>query len=199
MDGLEKILDKIIADAKQKDQEIIMQAEREAEEIRKNAELDAGAYREKRMEYARAEAQKAHDRAVSGAKMEAKKRLLAAKQELLDECFRRAREAVLAMPSGTYEDLLIEQILSAAEDGTEQLILSGRDKERLSLLRFLARVNARLADSGEKAAITISEDTVDAAAGFLLKKGDVVINCTLDALLAAKREELEVELAVILF
>lgn len=199
MAGLDKMKEKIRTDALRRADEIIAAAEQEADEIRKNAEKEAQGFREKSEESGKIEAQKAYERTVSAAKMEAKKRLLAAKQEIMDDCFRRAREAVLAMPTSAYEDFLIEQIVSAAEDGTEQLILSNRDKEKLSLLRFVARVNSRMADSGEKAGIVLSEETVDASAGFLLKKGDVVINCTLDALLASKREEIEVELAAILF
>ena len=199
MAGLDRMKEKIKSDALSRADEIISAAEKEADEIRRNAEKEAQAFHEKCMESGKAEAKRAHERTVSAAKMEAKKRLLAAKQEIVDEFFRRAREEILAMPTGSYEDFLIDQIVSAAGDGTEQLILSYRDREKLSLLRFVARVNTRLTEAGEKGALVLSEETVDAPAGFLLKKGDVVTNCTLDALLASKKEELEVELAAILF
>lgn len=199
MSGLDKIKEKIMADARAKADEIIAGAEREAVALLGSAEAEGGEYRQKRLIYAEAEAKKAYERELSAAKMEAKKRLLAAKQEIVNQCFELARERILSMPLSSYEDFLIEQIVSAAEDGTEQLILSAQDSERISLLRFLSQVNSRLADAGEKAAITISEETVDAPAGFLLRRGEVVINCTLDAMLADKREELEVELAAILF
>lgn len=199
MAGLEKIEAKIIADAQNKANELIKKAEDEAREIIDAANREAESERAKSMTQASADSQRAYERAVSAAKMEAKKSLLLQKQKIMDECFKSAREKILSMPLSDYEELLIEWIIVAADTGAEKLILSHNDAERISLLRFIARINAKLAAQGGKPGITLSEETTDAPAGFLLKRGDIVINCTLDAMLKAERERLETELASVLF
>ncbi len=199
MTGLEKIEAKIISDAKNKANEIIKKAQDEASKITDDATREAEAYRTENMAKASAEGKRASERAVSAAKMEAKKLLLSTKQNIMDECFLKARQKILSMPLADYEELLIEWIITAADTGAEQLVLSHNDAQRISLLRFIARINAKLAAQGGKPGITLSEETIDAKAGFLLKRDDIVINCTLDAMLNSEREKLEAELAAVLF
>ena len=199
MTGLEKIEAKIISDAKNKANEIIKNARDEAGKITDDATREAEAYRTESMAKASAEGKRASERAVSAAKLEAKKLLLSAKQNIMDECFSKARQKILSMPLADYEELLIEWIITAADTGAEKLVLSHNDAQRISLLRFIARINAKLAAQGGKPGITLSEETINAEAGFLLKRDDIVINCTLDAMLNSEREKLESELAAVLF
>ncbi len=200
MAGLDSIKQKILDDAQTRADAIIAEAEAEADAIVQKAMEEAGKNREKRLAYAQTEAVKARERVIGSAKMEAKKILLAEKQKLMDQCFEKAKQEIINMPLSDYEELMVELIVASSEEGDEEIIFNTRDSGRISLLRFLVRVNSKLKADGVKAPrMLISEDNINASGGFLLKKGDIVVNNTIEALLAAKREQLEVELAAILF
>lgn len=200
MAGVKSITDRILSDAKAKCEDIYSQAEREADGIRAAAASDAFAARERRLARAREDAARARERRIMAAHMEEKKVLLAAKQALLGEAFAGAREHILALPVSEYEEFLVGLIVTYSEDGAEEVLLSAKDKARLDGKRFINRANEKLKRDGlAKPALQLAEEDLEADAGFVLRRGDVEINCTLDALLAQKREGLEQELSVILF
>jgi len=88
--SLEKIVEKIIADARSEGEKIILESRRTAEEIkaaaRKEAEEKAAARRSEVERDARLQA----SRIVSQARLEKKLRLLTQKRELLDEVLTKA-------------------------------------------------------------------------------------------------------------
>lgn len=199
MSGLNKILEQIISDSLEKAEAVIREAEQEAQRIAERAAEEAASAAAQRQGEAEKEAKRARERVIGNAKMEAGKALLRVRQEMLTQCFQKVYDTVYSMPLSDYEELLTELIAGAA-DGGEAIVLSQRDQERISLLRFLVAVNSRLKREGLDApGLTMSEDVMEEDCGFLLKKGEVTTNCSLSALLAAKRESLEISLSKILF
>ena len=91
MNGIEKITEKIIADAKLEVEEVLAAARKEAEVVSDNF-----AQREEKERTALLEAAKRHSaeresRMVSVAELEGRKRLLSLKQEMIDQAFAAAR------------------------------------------------------------------------------------------------------------
>lgn len=200
MSGLDSIIKKITDEAEAKADEIMCNAETEAEKISSEAAAEIDEYNKKRYAYAEAEAAKARERVISGCMLECKKQILTAKQQIIDDAMEKAKEAILNMPAAEYEEFLATQIVSAADSGNEAIVLTNRDHDRISLLRFLVTVNTKLKQDGIKdAKLTISSEILEAESGFLLKKGDIVIDNSLDKLLKSKRDELEIELSSLLF
>ena len=200
MSGLESITNKIILDAKVRADEIIATAEHEADEIKLKATTEAENAKNTAIKNAEAEGKKAHDRAISAAVMQAKKIKLAAKQRMIDECFTAAHEQILKMNPSEYEELLVELLVSSSATGDEEVIFSEADSDRIDAKRVINRANSKLKiDGAAKPDLKLSAERVAADGGFLLKKGDVIVNNTVKALIASKRETLEIELAAILF
>ena len=97
-----------------------------------------------------------------------------------------------------YEELLCDLIARVA-DGGEEILLCQRDRDRISLLRFLVMVNNKLKLEGlDTPGLLMSDEVLEADGGFVLKKGDITVNCSLKMLLSEKREVLEGSLAAIL-
>ena len=64
---------------------------------------------------------------------------------------------------------------------------------------FILEINEALKKSGKNGIIRLSHDNFVSGTGFILKKDGVEINCTFEAIVNSKRQELEGEVAKILF
>jgi vacuolar-type H+-ATPase subunit H len=127
--SLEKIVEKIIADARSEGEKIILESRRRAEEIkeaaRKEAEDKAAA---RRVEVER-EARLQAGRIVSQARLEKKLRLLTQKRELLDEVLTRA------LASDSFRRLELKR---------QVVVKDGVREEVLDRGKFLAELRTRL-------------------------------------------------------
>ena len=112
-------------------------------------------------------------------------------QKILDGFFATALEYIINLPQHEYEEFLADIVVSYADSGTEEMVLNLRDKNRLSLIRFIVLVNNRMKNKGRSIPlIKFSSEITDAAGGFLLKNGTKTVDCTLETLLAEKKTSL---------
>ncbi|TYP58778.1 V-type ATP synthase subunit E [Thermosediminibacter litoriperuensis] len=198
MQGIAKIKEKILEEAAEEKNRIIENAKKEAAEIlekarKKAAELEANAG-----ERARKAAGEEKRKILSMAELEERKRYLEAKQALIDEAFAGAENKLFNLDAERYRDLAYHMILAAAVDGNEEIIVSEADKGKITP-ELLVRVNEALKMQGKAGNIRFSGEKRPIKSGFILKSATVEINCTFDYLLKAQREELETEVARILF
>jgi len=63
--------------------------------------------------------------------MEAKKLMLAAKQECLDAAFEQAKKKLLALPDDKYAELLAKMAVKASATGKEEVLLNAKDRKRV--------------------------------------------------------------------
>jgi len=87
--SLEKIVEKIIADARAEGEKIMLESRRKAEEIREAARKEAEEKAAARLNEADREARLQASRIVTQARLEKKLRVLAQRRELLDEVLTR--------------------------------------------------------------------------------------------------------------
>lgn len=195
MDGIDKITSRISADAQQEIAEIDAKAAAEAAEIaeqyRQRAQKESEDIRTK----GRAAAKEREERLASVAQLEARKLTLAAKQELLEETFRKALEALLALPEGEYVELLAKLIAEGSQSGQEQVIFSQKDRPRFGKAA-VTRANELL---GGKGRLTLSVETRPIGGGFILSDGEVEVNGTFDTLVRLQRRDLDAAVAKVLF
>ena len=130
--------------------------------------------------------------------MEAKKLLLQTKQELLSAAFDSALEKIKNMDNTQFERLMTKLMINLVETGDEAVIISEADKKRLSP-EFLYYVNRTIAKEQVPCNVTMSDEVRDIPSGFILKRGDVEINATFEALLRQKKDALSAEVVKILF
>lgn len=191
--GIEEITSRIVSDAETEAKSIGDEAKEKSgavlAEARARADKMTGDAR------ARGEEDKAKmlSRRQSVAEIDGRKLILDAKQKLIAECFNRTADRITSMDSEKYVDFLFRTVKSTGETEGE-LILNRRD--RASVGEALVK---KIAEGIPGSKITLSEEERDIKGGFLLKKGSVYVNGTVEALIDEAKEKLTGEVAVRLF
>lgn len=229
MNGIEKITARIETDAKAEIDQILREGEEKAASIRARYRAQAEQEAKSAGQAGKDAARRQLERLEGAAHMDAKKRLLAAKQACLDEAFARVHKKLLALPDEEYVDLLAHMAVKAARTGREEILLSAKDRDRVGA-QVAAKANVLLAEaaapqsagrvarSGGKAGailskvvtgasaliqgtamLTLSQETRDMTGGLTLRDGNVEVNCAFETQLRVLREEMAAEVAGILF
>ena len=183
MNGIEKITQRITADAQAEIDRVLGAAREEAARItaRMTAEADAvAAELAAKNEKSAAEHE---ERLVSAAQMEARKVQLAAKQEMLEKAYELALEKLCAMPAEQYTAVLADLMVKASSTGTESVIFSAEDREKVGK----AAVEKANAVSGKQ--MVLSDETQPIKGGFILKDQNVEVNCTFETLVRLQKAE----------
>ena len=132
------------------------------------------------------------------AEMEARKSVLALKQEMVAAVFEEARRELSGLPGEEYVAFLAKMASEAASSGTEELLLNERDKAA-SGKAVCKAANALLTAKGMHGGLTLSEDTADIAGGLILRQGGIEVNCAVDTLIEQQRGSLSAQVAAELF
>lgn len=194
---LEDILRKIEEKAAQIKEEILAAAEAEAESKLKDAAQRGSALGTGILEQAYQEAAQIESIAVSRAEMQKKQMLLEAKQAVISQVFDEALKELRDMHSEEYKELLIDWISHRA-DGTEEVIISELEKEILGE-DFIVVANQRLKEMGKRGNLTVAYSPEYLGGGLILRRDKVLDNLTFPAILRFMKEDLEVEIATMLF
>ena len=193
MTGTEKIIAHIEADAKAQAEEILAAAAARCAEIKSKYELQAAdLYQAKIREGVKA-CQDKEDGALRITRMEARKSMLAVKQEMVSRSFDMALKQITSLPKDEYIAFLKRLALQASSTGDEEILLNKRDHEAIGA-DLLKAINA---EPGK--ALSLSADTRDISGGLLLRRGNVEANCSAELLVDLTRSELSSKLADVLF
>lgn len=198
MNGLNKILDRISAEA-QAEVNVIL-----AEAADKCREIKAGYDQKAQDEYWRlvgegsSECETQVRRLAGAAEMEAKKAILATKQEAVTRVLEASKQRICTMPEGQYVSFLARLASDASFTGTEEIILNEKDKNTVGKA-VVREANELLRKRKLQQSITLSSGTGDFMGGLMLKQGDIEVNCTVETLVELSREKLASQIAEILF
>lgn len=198
MTGIEKITGRIEADARAEAATITAEANARCAEIRAEYEKKA---QDEYWTCVRAGVKECEDRVQRMsrmAEMEAKKSTLTLKQTMVGEAFERAIDMICTMPKDEYVAVMAKLAAKAAVTGTETVVFNGKDQQGCGG-EIVAAANAILAQNGGAASLTMSGETRDICAGFVLKEGDVEINCAVEILAELCRNELASQVAEVMF
>ena len=183
MNGIEKItqliesevqteIDAILTKAREESDAILVryqsQADAEAADLKQKS-LKAAAEREERM--------------ISVAQMESRKVTLQVKQEMVEKAYERALKKLCSMPDDQYIEVLKELILKASVSGREEVIFSPEVRENIGKTA-VEQVNQ---SSGKN--FTLSDETRPIPGGFILKDGNIEVNCAFDTLVRLEKAE----------
>ena len=194
MKGTEKIIAHIQADAKAQADAILAQGELQCAEIRRSYEAQAKErYGEKIRQGVKA-CQDNIDSVERINQMEAKKSILALKQEMVSKSFEKACDMLTALPEEQYVALLAKLAAQASVSGDEEIILNARDKAAVGAA-VVEKANALL-PAGK---LSLSAATGDFAGGLILKRGSIEANCTIELLVELCRGDMSAQLAKVLF
>jgi len=196
MTGTEKIIQRIQADSARKCADIIAQASRQAIEITASAVAEGEKLAAGAAEKAQALARQAEGASRSSARQKAGLLILEAKTQAVSETLSAAAQALKDLPEERYFGALAALAAENAMPGTGEMRLSRRDLDRLPQ-GFEAQIIAAL--TGKNARVAISTRPADTGGGFILVYGNIEVNCTFDALMQAKSEQLKETVCGIIF
>ena len=187
MNGIEKITGRIEADAQEQAKAIAAEAEAKCAEIRADYDKQAQDQYWDRVQ-----------RMGRLAEMEARKSVLALKQEMVDAAFAAALDKICTMPQADYVAYLAKLAAQAATTGTETLVFNAKDQAACGQA-VVDAANALLAQQGNSGRLTMSQATRDLRAGFVLQQGDIEVNCAVETIAELCRSDLAAQVAEVLF
>lgn len=198
MKGTEKIIARIENEAKAQADEIIAKAEAEAAAIiEKDSKLAEETYLEK-LKAGTKECEALVDNKRRNAEMEARKSILAAKQEQIAKTFDKAAEMLAALPKDDYVKLLAGLAKDASSSGQEELIFNETDKAEVGKA-VVSAANALLKAEGRDGLLILSDSTRDMKGGLVVKQGGIEVNCSIEALVDMQRDRAASSVAAVLF
>lgn len=198
MEGINKITERIAAETSEEIAAIQAEAAEKCSAIK--AEYDQKAQEEywKLIREGAKECEAYGQRLSGAAAMEAKKSVLAMKQEAISRVFDKTVESLCNMPEDKYVDFLARQAANAASTGLEELIFNEKDKTACSKAVVKA-ANELLKKRGLYPKLTVSEITGNFKGGLLVKQGDIEVNCTVEKLVELSKTEMTAQVAGVMF
>lgn len=195
MTGLEKIIEKIEQKSKIRCNEIIDSAQKEAGDIIEKANADAEVLMDENRRKSKLNAEQTILMAHSGAQQKAKRILLAARIKAVNETLAEVARALSDMDEDAYFRAITNLAAANAMKGNGVMRLSSKDLNRLPK-NLEAEINKKLLTKA--AAVTIDKTPAPVKDGFILVYGDIEINCTFEALIESRRDELKEKIAEII-
>ena len=193
MNGLEKIVARMEADTRAECDALTASAAENAAAILRDCRAQADAVARDSRQRAEAQAAEHLEHLNGSSQLACRQKVLAAKQQLIDEAFAGAAQRLSSLPQAEYIDLLAAL---AAENGSgdEELLLSAKDREAVGPAVVKA-ANARKAgdrlppvrrDTGHRrrpgaaagpcgAELQLHRKAPPAAAGGILRRGQAAI------------------------
>ncbi len=193
-----KLRQKILSDAEADAGKIVEEGRNQAGKIKAEADAEVARIASEFGRKARAQAEEYIRRQISLGELEARKAILAEKGNLIDDVFAKALEELRKRDrSGGYA-LTRKLMLGAIEVGDEEIVLSPEYRSAIGG-SFVEDLNKELVKAGKRGEVKISSETRNINGGFILRRGRVDTNGSFDTLLAMLRDEIETEIAEILF
>ena len=177
--GTNELVEKILADGKQRVAAIVAERDRAVAETRRRSAAEIAVIESDRAERVRRDCDAILERTRSRARMQQRNAVLAARWQVLDRAVRLAQEKVLADPG--YADFVIGLVKKNARPDSVALLSESDSRS------FGARLGAKL---GERLPI---------AGGVMIRTGKEELNFSLAEALLALRDELARDLSRILF
>ncbi len=187
MTGLEKIQEKILAQAEESCARIISAANEEAKTILINARQTAAEASEKIIKEAEKLSEKKNLLAKSGAESITRNRYLEVRNAIINDIISAAYEEIEKFTDEEYFDILRRLCIKNVTTGEFIMYLNNSDLARLPD-GFEDSINSVVYES---AAVYIKKEPVDIDNGFILKSDGVEINCTFRAIFDENMDSLK--------
>ncbi len=219
MIGLEKITQKIIDDAQARADAIIASAEQRCREINDACELKKQEIESRIEADAVKEGESIKMRAKSGIAMNRRDSELLLRANLVDQAFSEAQKQILSLEPEQYRNmfssLLAKVLCERVQSEKDSIRLYGedispakyevlmnkkdRDAHGLAIIDGARRAVVGKLTSQTLDKVVLSDNSINIDGGFVIKCGDVELNCSVKTLVEGIRPRFEAEVARILF
>lgn len=196
--GVEALKERIRQRANEEAQGFIAEAEQLAAETMAKATAKAEKERADILAAAESEAGERKRRTLAMAAMQARRLELKVKEEIIDEAFALAVDNLKQLPAEKYQELIRPMLLAAVETGVERVVIAPEDKKRIDA-GFINAINRELKAQGRVGELELAKETRPLTGGFILSADGVENNYSFELILKLSRDELEQEVAGILF
>lgn len=197
--GLKKIIEKILSEAKHEEARIVSEARKEADALLQQAEQEAEAEAARLDRQHKETAATIKERVKASARLSAKLRYLRAENKAIEAAFARAEKELRSFKAGRkYPDWLEKEIVAALANETAtsaELAVAGSDR-RLFNQAFFERLRKRL-----ECELRLAAESRSILGGVIITipEKSIEINRSFEAKLAACREKQITALAKILY
>lgn len=192
----QQVVKKILADADTEAAKIKAEADEKLTDEQRKFDQQLNEYKKQTDILAQKAAQDKKEHLLAAARMDIAKKFLAGKRKIIDEVFDQARTQLQNLPDNQYSQLMTKLMLQAVETGDEEIIV-GKNEKCIDQ-KFVKQINRELGP-GFKGNLRLANETQNLTGGFILKRGKIKNNVSLDVLLQRARKELEIQLAKELF
>lgn len=196
MTGIDKVKSQILSEAKAVAAAKVAEARQSAAETVAAAETDAAGLLAAAKEQSARETAAYTEKIVSAAALERRTRLLAAKQDIIQDIRGRAYEQLTTLPAPEYTQFLLGLVAGHVRPASGILYLSGRDRGRVES-GFAAAAMAAAAKIGGR--LQVQDGAENLEHGFVLSYGDTEENCTIKALFNDHEDEMKDRIHQLLF
>ncbi len=190
--ALADILQRIAADSREEANALLAQGEAEAERTLHDARVAAERLKQETLKTEVEAAEMEAATRLASARLRARDRAVAERRALVERVLTLVRERMTALPDAEYAKLLARGV-SAVARGGEKVLIGGDDASRLR--SGLAEALAACGVSG----VTVSDEPADVAQGVVVIGDRVRAEVSPAAMIEARREELTLSIAEILF
>ncbi|NFR25467.1 V-type ATP synthase subunit E [Clostridium sporogenes] len=198
MSSINNLTGKILEEAKGKKEEFIKEAKEDGKKILDKKTAEAKIIEKNTIEKAKRESVIRRERILSNAELKVRNEKLQSKQKIIEKVLEKSLEKLSSLSKEEYLYYIKERILNLPIDGDEKIIINLKDK-LLITEEFINEINSELVKRGKLGGLSLSDETRDFKAGFILEKNGIEINNSFQALISSMKDELEYEVARVLF
>lgn len=219
MTGLDKIIDRILADAKENARMILEAAQKDCRACAEAHAARAEVLRQEIIDKAEAECEAIVASAKSTAATTARDIILTKRAALIDHAFEEAKKELLDTEFDKYSELLTALLTSAlieeartadataaygdeaTEFDTYEVIFNARDRAAYgeAVVENARRAVVRHIGAERAEKLMLSDKTANIDGGLILRFGNIEANCSLAMLMTQMRKDLEQKIAKTLF
>ncbi len=183
--SVEGIIDRIIADAEVEAKNIIDEAEGEAESILEKGKQKAEEYFDRQKKRLDEKYRREKERRILNRRLDRRKNMLQARQKWMNKAFSMAYRNLVDQPPEVYKTLIASLIERVSVSKDEEVVF-GKKGDDILIEEIVKTLN-----SSKNTKFTRAAERGEFPWGFVLRKGKVEINMSIDSLFKYKRTDLE--------
>ena len=194
MNGLDKIKEKILDEAKLKADSIISKVSDDAKKIIQQTEEQSKSDAQVIIEEGRKKADAAIRFSESSAHLEGRKKILETKGQIIDSVLKEAYRRMVSLDDNDYFIIITRLVTQYAHNDDGEMYFSSKDLKRMPK-DYETKLNEQL----KQGTLKISSKPCNIDAGFILVYGGIEENCSFNALFKAQNDILRDKSSAIIF
>ena len=189
MHNLDRLVARITSEARSKADDILRDADARCDALAGESRHKADEVYRMAVDRATQAAAEEERRAQISRSLDVRNAVLRAKGDMVDALMSEIPARIQSLPDQEYLALMKKMMIDAAPDGQVDVVVAEPDRNRINAA-FVAAVQSELASRGRGSKLRLAGDPLQLTGGFILRASGLEIDCSLEAILAARGDEL---------